>query len=372
MISSENTHTDTNYEIMIVGGGPAGLSTWLHLHKYAPELAEKTLLIEKAKYPRDKLCGGGVDAWSPMVLHNLNISLDIPSLFISNLEFRYRKDTRKLHQNNCFRMVNRSEFDHALAKIALRRGMQLCENETFLNVNTNNKEAIVTTNKRKYKVKTLVGADGSLSKIRRKIQSTSQATLAPTLELFAPENPKYDSEFSEKKIVVDLNPIDHNLQGYIWHVPCIRNNKQYIGHGLVDFRIVKNKPRANMSSIFTNTLKQRKISSDPTSWKSHPIRWLSFESQLSKPHILLVGDAAGIEPAFGGGIHFALSYGDIAATTIIDSFQQNIFNYKNYKEKLQSHLIGKFIMKCTKLAYRMYNKKLNPLDVALDVFTIRK
>ena len=55
-----NLTTEFDYEIMIVGGGPAGISTWLHLHKYFPELAEKTLLIEKATYPRDKLCGGAI------------------------------------------------------------------------------------------------------------------------------------------------------------------------------------------------------------------------------------------------------------------------------------------------------------------------
>ena len=48
-----------DYDVMIVGGGPAGISTWLHLHKRNPALAARTILIDKAVYPRQKLCGGG-------------------------------------------------------------------------------------------------------------------------------------------------------------------------------------------------------------------------------------------------------------------------------------------------------------------------
>ena len=48
------------YEVIIVGSGPAGVSTWLHLHKLDPQLAARTLVLEKAQHPRHKLCGGGI------------------------------------------------------------------------------------------------------------------------------------------------------------------------------------------------------------------------------------------------------------------------------------------------------------------------
>ncbi len=47
--------TALDYDVMIVGGGPAGISTWLHLQKRNPVLAARTILLEKATYPRDKL-----------------------------------------------------------------------------------------------------------------------------------------------------------------------------------------------------------------------------------------------------------------------------------------------------------------------------
>jgi len=64
-----------NCDILIVGSGPAGISTWLHLNKNSPELAGDTILIEKAVLPRHKLCAGGVGAWSADVLNRLEIDI---------------------------------------------------------------------------------------------------------------------------------------------------------------------------------------------------------------------------------------------------------------------------------------------------------
>lgn len=373
MVSQKSNTQDSTLDcdVMIVGGGPAGISTWLHLKKYSPQLTSRSLVIEKAVFPRDKLCAGGVGAWSADVLKHLEVQLDIPSLFVSDVEFRFGKEIYHLHRLNRFRVVQRMDFDHALVKTAVNRGLELHEDEMLLDVTRDQNKLIAKTNKRKYSVQTLIGADGALSVVRRKMMPPQKPHLAPTIQIVAAVDPQYDTEFNEKKIVLNLGPINEGLQGYVWHVPCLKDGAPSIAHGIGDFRIYNDKPRADLKKIFSRELRSRNIHQEPKPWSSHPIRWLSSEDIVSQPNIILAGDAAGIEPAFGGGIHIALSYGEVAAEAVIDAFQNNDFSFQDYKQRLQSHLVGRSIRECTSLALKMYGGRENPLKLVREFFTKR-
>ena len=126
-----------------------------------------------------------------------------------------------------------------------------------------------------------------------------------------------------------------------------------------------------MKRIFGRELESRNIHLGPKTWSSHPIPWNSDDDILSQPNVILVGDAAGVEPAFGGGIHLALSYGEIAAQAIIDAFLNDDFSFRDYQHRIQSHSVGKFIAKCTSLALAMYDGKMNPLDAVQEVFATK-
>jgi flavin-dependent dehydrogenase len=47
------------HDLAIVGGGPAGISTALRPRR-PPHL--RIVVLEKARYPRDKICAGGIGA----------------------------------------------------------------------------------------------------------------------------------------------------------------------------------------------------------------------------------------------------------------------------------------------------------------------
>jgi flavin-dependent dehydrogenase len=360
-----------NCEVMIAGAGPAGISTWLHLHKYAPQLAEHSIVIEKAVFPRDKLCGGAAGAWSSEVLKHLEVELDISSFFVSDVEFKFGKEIHHFHQPDCFRIVQRIDFDYALVKAAINRGLELKEGERLIDIRRGQDRLIARTNKRTYRVQTLVGADGALSIVRRMMMPPHKQKLGPTIQIYAPVDPRYDSEFNEKKMLINLTPIREGLQGYVWHFPCVRDGAPSMVHGIGDSRLYPDKPRVNLKKILSRELLARNIHPEYTSWSSQPIRWLSERDIISQPHVLLVGDAAGIEPAFGGGIHIALSYGEVAANALIDAFQSKDFSFTDYRKRLQSHPLGKWIQDCTRLALKMYGGRINPLDVAREMFPQR-
>lgn len=362
---------NSEFDVLIVGAGPAGTSTWLHLKKYAPALADKTVLIEKAEFPRFKLCAGGVGGWSESVVEHLGIDLNFPSLSISEVEFRYR-DQKWIYQSpNPYRMVQRADFDTALVRSAGDRGLVFHENEQFIETKRELDGLAVLTSQGTYHVKVLVGADGAISKVRRLMMHPHRANLAPTLQISSPVNHKYDLEFAQKKMTIDISTIGEGLQGYAWHFPCLQYGKPFMNHGIGNFRISPGRSPVDMKGLFSRELRARNIHITPEAWSSHPIRWFSHDVPISQPNVILVGDAAGIEPAFGGGIHMALSYGEIAAKALIQAFQNEDFSFRHYKGRLMSHYLGRHIRDCTHLASRMYGGKEDPLRLIRQFFTGR-
>jgi flavin-dependent dehydrogenase len=354
---------NSDYDIMIVGGGPAGLSTWLHLHKSDPLLASKAVLIEKEKYPRDKLCGGALHKWmTQRILSDLEIKLKVPFVSVDNIEIRFEKDVYRHQEEDFFRIVRRIEFDHFLAQIAKERGLCLRENEACIDIEYIDDGVMVKTNKSTYKVKMLIGADGALSMVRRKMKPPLTPRFAATIEIFSPAHEKYDPEFATHTALMDFTPVNEGLQGYVWHFPCLLDNAPFMNHGICDTRIYSDAPRGDLKKIFLNELQLRHNNHTSKLWSSHPVTYFLNDVPLSRPNILLVGDAAGIEPLLGGGIHLSLAYGEVATTTIIDAIRRDDFSFKTYNQTLQNHYLGRYIKKFTSVAKYVYGDKTKILD----------
>ena len=58
-------------DLVIVGGGPSGLSTALHVQAAAPAL--QTIVLEAEMYPREKICAGGIGARAFRILEELDV-----------------------------------------------------------------------------------------------------------------------------------------------------------------------------------------------------------------------------------------------------------------------------------------------------------
>ena len=80
---------NSDYDVMIVGSGPAGVSTWLYLNKYNPKLAERTVIIEKDIHPREKLCGGALlNYFVHKFFQDLKINPSIPMVDIHKVDVK--------------------------------------------------------------------------------------------------------------------------------------------------------------------------------------------------------------------------------------------------------------------------------------------
>src|SRR5690606_34232063 len=71
-------------DLVIVGGGPAGSATAIALARLDPALARRTLLLDRAAFPRDKTCAGGLIPHTLAILGELGLELTVPSVRVDH------------------------------------------------------------------------------------------------------------------------------------------------------------------------------------------------------------------------------------------------------------------------------------------------
>ena len=111
------------HSVIIIGGGPSGLSTALHLQRIAPHLAQasRILILEKEQYPRFKLCAGGLTLDAEIILERLGLDVnEVPHVTADNIHFDFAGKGLNIHMRgqHALRVIRRAEFDHWLATLA--------------------------------------------------------------------------------------------------------------------------------------------------------------------------------------------------------------------------------------------------------------
>lgn len=345
-------------DVLIVGSGPSGTSTALHLVKSDSAWAKRIVIVDKAIHPREKLCGGGITHMGRNIISQLGLELEPTHFDVQEAKLTYRNKQYSFYGKPVFTIIRRDEFDHWLVQIAERHGVEVRQGEGVKNIITHDDYIEVITDQATFHAKTVVAADGSKSFVRRTLKWEGPSHVARLVEVLTPENAATTPEFQERTAVFEFDQTTtFGLQGYYWDFPSYVGKKPFMNRGLFDSRAQPQRPKADLKATLTSAMAERDRDLEDYKLKGHPIRWWDKNAQFAKPHVLLVGDAAGADPLMGEGISFALGYGKVAADAINDAFVQEDYSYTNYRDFLLADPLFKQLNIRTwlaKLAYKSW------------------
>jgi len=311
----------------IVGGGPAGSYC-------AYNLAENGIqsVIFDHTHPREKPCGGLI---TPLTQEIFPFLTELPvehserdkAYFISPYGRRICIFSRK-HRIRCF---SRLKLDRFLVEMAVAKGAELIKDKVKALERKRGSWKVKTANK-SYCVKTLIGADGVNSLVRKNIIGPLNRTNVGLCYGY------FVKGLEKEEIAIRFLP---HRKGYMWVIP--RKDHTCVGIGSSELSSSSRLKRELDVFIGQRYPHVERISE----WASliPNVKDLkTFRTPVAGTNWMIIGDAAGhVNPISGEGIMYALLDGKLAAQAVVDNDPRQ-FDYM-WKEAYGRNLFASIKMR---------------------------
>ena len=332
-------------DVIVVGAGPGGAATAAYLAMSGLDV----LLLEKTRFPREKVCGDGLTPRAVRELVTLGIPTPEDDGWIKNHGLRIIGGGMRLQldwpDNADFPpyglVRTRMDFDDILARHAVKHGARLLESTNVIGPITDGSGAIVGVRARavdeqgrsggpeiSYHAPLVIAADGTSSRLslamgREKRDDRPMGVAVRTYYT----SPRHDDDYLESWLELWSQDPSGNrvlLPGYGW-IFGVGDGTSNVGLGIL------NTSKAFGTVDYKDVMRSW-VATMPPEWTYSeetmvgPIRGAALPMGFNRqPHyakgLMLVGDAGGmVNPFNGEGIAYAMESGRLAAEVVAQAF----------------------------------------------------
>lgn len=298
------------FDVIIIGGGLAGLTSAIHLSKFG----KKALLIEKNTYPKHKVCGEYISNEVLPYLKHLGVdpfshgAKQISKIHLTTTKSKLIKGTLPLGGFG----MSRYYLDNLFADKAISNGVIILQDSVE---NVDFQEDLFTVQTKSttfFQSKIVIGAFGKRSlldvKMNREFIQKKSPYLAVKIHV--------KGNFPEDLVAL------HNFKGGYCGVSKVESdaiNLCYISD-YKTFKKFKNIENFQEQVVFKNNY-LNKIFKDSVAIFEKPLTISQISFELKKPvedHMIMCGDTAGmIHPLCGNGMAMAIKSAQLASDRIL-------------------------------------------------------
>jgi geranylgeranyl reductase family protein len=312
------------YDCVVVGAGPSGSTTAYRLAREGASV----LLLDRAGFPRDKPCGGGVTGRAARMLPFSIDPVVEEVVTVAELGLGYKRRVERGSGQPLAYMTQRKKLDAHLVEHAVAVGAEFRDGVKATVLEAEEERVVVQVNGDRIAARALVGADGANGVTARALALGGNKEVGVALE----GNLSYerlDRERYRGRLIIDFATV---RGGYAWVFP----KGDHVNFGVGGYGSEGPRLREQLEGLCAA---HGVRVDDLESVRGFRLPLRLPTSRLARGPGLLVGDAAGlIDPVSGDGMYECFLSGKLASEAVVAVLEGRERSLDPYSARLTRQL----------------------------------
>jgi menaquinone-9 beta-reductase len=331
------------YEIIIIGGGLAGLVSSIQLAK----AGRKVLVIEKKSYPFHKVCGEYISNETRPFLTSIGVKFE--ELGVKEIsKFQFTSPTGRVLETDLDLGgfgISRYKLDEYLFHLAKQNRVEFLLEKSVESVDYQEDKMIVKTQNQTFESRFVIGSFGKRTKLDATLKRDFLTKRSPYIGV------KYHIKTNFPQDLIAL----HNFKDGYCGISAIEDDKHCLCYLTTRENLRQHSTIAEMEKqiLWKNPhLKKIFTESEFLYDKPEVINEISFAPKTAvENHILMAGDSAGlITPLCGNGMAMAIHGAKLLTNSILQNYDDRnlveITHQKTWNQHFRQRLwVGRNVQK---------------------------